>query len=610
MKVSKIYLGVVVLFLASLVEARQPNVVFFLVDDLGLGDVGCFGSKFHETPHIDQLAADGMKFTQAYSACTVCSPSRAAILLGKYPGRIHLTDWIAGHKRNNPKLKIPDWNMRMEHEETTLAEAMTAGGYRSHFVGKWHLMPNGQPDFDEHFPTAHGFEGNTGGREWGQPKGPGKFFSPYGMPNLPNGEKGDFLTTALTDEAIKFIDSSKDKPFFLYFSYYTVHGPIMAPAELVEKYKKKAAGLSKPYTERVNPAFAGMMELLDDSVGRVRQHLKSLGIEKDTLIVFTADNGGTTQLSSAGLRGSKALSYEGGTRVSTIVRWPGVTRPGSECDVPVIGNDFYPTFLEAGGLDLMPDQHIDGKSLVPLLKGESDKWSRDELFWHYPHYHKTKPYGAIRKGDWKLIEFFEDGKLELYDLANDPAESADLAEKNVEKAKSLHTRLQEWRKEVGAQMPSLNPEYDPSLQPTSNRKKRAQASQSQPTTPVKTSLGMISASSNQKGNDPANSVDGDPSTRWAAAGEAVPQWVQLDLGESKSLKGVDIRFKNKTWIHYQVQISKAGKNWETVFQSKSEEPIQDEAPRFNAEGRFVKITVNDLGSGWVTISDWNPVLGE
>ncbi len=591
---------------ATCLQAERPNVVFFLVDDLGLGDVGCFGSTFHETPHIDQLAADGMKFTQAYSACTVCSPSRAAILLGKYPGRTHLTDWIAGHKRKNPKLKIPDWNMRMEQDEVTLAEAMTAGGYRSQFVGKWHLMPIGQDDFDEHYPTSHGFEGNIAGREWGQPKGPGKFFAPFGMPNLPDGEKGDFLTDALTDEAIRFIDSSKDEPFFLYFSYYTVHGPIMAPPELVEKYKAKAEGMPEPRTERVNPAFAGMMELLDDSVGRIREHLQKLGLDENTVIVFTADNGGTSELASAGLRGAKAHAHEGGTRVSTIVRWPGVTESGTECDVPVIGNDFYPTLLEVAGLDLMPEQHLDGKSLVPLLKGDSAEWERDELFWHYPHYHKTLPYGAVRKGDWKLIEFFEDGALELYDLANDPAESKNLASSHPEQASALLETLRDWRGAVGAQMPTPNPDYDPDM--PSEKKQRPKGSNGDATKPISTPLGSISASSSQRGNEPVDSVDGNPKTRWAAAGEAVPQWIQLDFGEVRSLAGVDIHFKNKTWIHYRVETSRDGKSWDTVHQSNSDTEIQKEAPRFEAEGKYLRVIVEDLGDGWVTITDWMPVF--
>ncbi len=586
-------------------DRQRPNFVFFLVDDLGLGDVGCFGSQFHETPNIDQLAADGMKFTQAYSACTVCSPSRAAILLGQYPGRTNLTDWIAGHGRKNPKLLIPDWNMRMGLEETTLAEALTEGGYRSQFVGKWHLMPIGADDFDQHYPENHGFEINVGGREWGQPKGPGKFFSPFGMPGLDDGEPGDFLTTRLTDEAVKFIENSKDDPFFLYFSYYTVHGPIMAPKELVAKYEKKAKEMKASETERMHPAFAAMMELLDDSVGRVRSKLEELGLADNTVVIFTADNGGTSEKASAGLRGAKALSYEGGTRVATMVHWPGVTKPGSECATPVIGTDFYPTLLEMARLDPRPEQHADGQSLVPLLRGE-DGWDRDALFWHYPHYHRTPPYGAIRKGDLKLIEFFEDGKLELYDLAADPAETTNLAAAQPEKAKELLIRLQEWRTSVDAQMPSPNPDYDSTAQaPT-----RSKGGQRNPTQPVKTPIGGVSASSAQSGNWPQHVADHDEGTRWAASGDAVPQWLQVDFGDPKELSGLDLRFKNRTWIHYRIEVSDDGEQWKPVHKNEADAPIRDESLEFEVEARYLRVTVDSLGSGWVTITELTPQFVE
>ena len=592
-----------VLFLCLAAQAKKPNFVFFLVDDLGLGDVGCFGSQFHETPHIDRLAADGMKFTQGYSACTVCSPSRAAILLGKYPGRTNLTDWIAGHRRGNPKLLIPKWNMRMALEETTLPEALGEAGYRSQFVGKWHLMPIGAPDFKEHFPQAHGFEGNVGGREWGQPKGKGKFFSPYGMPGLDDGQAGDFLTTSLTDAAIDFIESAKDDPFLLYFSYYTVHGPIMAPPALVEKYKKKAASFENTNDERVNPAFAGMMELLDDSVGRVRATLKDLGLDDNTVVIFTADNGGTSEKASAGLRGAKALSYEGGTRVSTLVSWPGVTAPGSICDVPVIGNDFYPTMLEIAGLPLRPEQHADGQSLVPLLK-QDGVVDRNSLFWHYPHYHRTPPYGAVRTGDWKLIEFFEEGKLELYNLADDPSERSNLAATHPEKAQAMLKRMQTWRQEVGAQMPTPNPNYNPNAK-AAPRRKRGKSS-GKTTQPVATPIGKVSASSNESGNLPENVTDGDARTRWAADGGSVPQWIQLEFSERKALSGLDIHWKNQTWFRYQVEVSDDGKAWKRVAESATKEARRKDAPRFEAKAKFLRLTVTDLGSGWVSITELQP----
>ncbi|CAN5156459.1 sulfatase [soil metagenome] len=440
---------------------EKPNLVIFLVDDLGWGDLGCYGAIFHETPNIDSLAGSGMRFTQAYAACTVCSPSRAAILTGRYPARLHLTDWIAGHQRKNPKLQIPEWTMKIGHSLTTLPEALKEEGYRSRFIGKWHLMPIGQGDFDQHYPENHGFDTNVGGREWGQPKGPGKYFSPLGMPNLEDGDEGDFLTDKLTDSAIQFIDESEDDPFLLYFSYYTVHTPVMAKPELVAKYKTKARSFENTRDESTHPAYAGMVESLDDSVGRVLAKLDEAGLADNTVVIFTADNGGNSPQSSGGLRGFKGLAYEGGTREPLIVRWPGAVAPASVCDVPVIGTDIFPTLLEMADAPPRPDAHVDGLSLVPLLTGQANSLDRDALFWHYPHYHRTTPYGAIRQDDWKLIEFFEDGALELYDLKSDPSESENLAASSPQKATDLLARMRAWRESVGAQMPTPNPEHTP-----------------------------------------------------------------------------------------------------------------------------------------------------
>lgn len=446
--------------LISATAAKKPNFVFFLVDDMGWGDVGAYGSKLHETPNIDSIARDGMKFTNGYAACTVCSPSRAAILTGRYPGRLHLTDWIAGHGKANPKLNIPDWKMFIDHERITLPEALKEGGYNTAFVGKWHLMPHKDKEkMKEHFPESHGFDINIGGREWGQPKGRGKYFFPFDMPNV-EGKKGDYLTDVLTDSAVDFVNKqSEEKPFLLYFSYYVVHGPIMAKKEYVEKYKKKLTGGTYKQT---NAAYAGMMQSLDDSVGRVLDALKKKGFEENTIVIFTADNGGTTEAKNGGLRGTKALSYEGGTREAFIIKWPGHAKAGSVCDTPVIGTDFYPTMLEMAGLPQKPQEHKDGLSLVPLLK-QSGGINRDVLYWHYPHYHKTTPYGAIRYKNYKLIEFFEDGKLELYDLEKDQSEQNDLAQSLPEKTQELHAMLKKWRTEVNAQMPTVNPNYDPNL---------------------------------------------------------------------------------------------------------------------------------------------------
>jgi arylsulfatase A len=457
--------------------SAKPNFVFFLVDDFGWADLGCYGSKFHETPNIDKLAAEGMRFTNAYSACTVCSPSRAAIMTGSYPGRLHLTDWIAGHGQANPKLQIPDWTMKMSHDLVTLPEALKESGYKTQFIGKWHLMPNGQPDMDEHFPESHGFDSNVAGREWGQPKGPGKYFSPFGMPNLDDGKKGDFLTDKLTDEAVKFVEKSKADPFLLYFSYYTVHGPIMARLELKAKYQAKAKMFDNPQGENLDPAYAGMVESLDASVGRVIKAVENAGVADNTVFIFTADNGGDNVKSCGILRGRKGLSYEGGTRVAAIAKWNKKIAAGTSSDVPIIGMDFFPTMLELAGLPALPEAHLDGKSIAPLLTGKATEIDRDTLYWHYPHYHRTLPYGAIRKGDWKLIEFFEDGKLELYDLKNDPGEETDLAATNSEKKDALLKDMQDWRKAVGAQMPIPNPKYDPNKgkQPAKPKKKKAKA---------------------------------------------------------------------------------------------------------------------------------------
>ena len=442
-------------------DEKKPNFVFLLVDDLGWGDFGCYGAKFYETPHIDKLAKDGMLFTNAYSACTVCSPSRAAILTGRYPARLHLTDWIAGHKRPFAKLSVPDWKMKIDHERVLLPEALKEAGYATAFFGKWHLMPIGQPDFKEHFPTSHGFDVNVGGREWGQPKGPGRYFSPFGMPGLDDGEKGDFLTDKLTDAAMKFLEEKKNEQFLLYFSYYTVHGPIMSPESLTQKYQEKAKTLENERNENMNPKRAGMIEALDQSVGRIVAKLEELGLAEDTVIVLTGDNGGDYDDTTAGLRDRKGFSHEGGVREPLIAKWPGRIEAGSRCDEPVIGMDFYPTFLEMAGLPTKTDECLDGVSIWPLLKDGNSELKREKLYWHYPHYHRTKPYGAIRNGDWKLIEFFEDGELELFNLKMDPFEKKNLASEDPKKAAMLLEQLKKWREEVGAQMMTPNPAYDP-----------------------------------------------------------------------------------------------------------------------------------------------------
>ncbi|MDO7173153.1 sulfatase [Mariniflexile sp. AS56] len=456
----------------TLIAQNKPNIVFLLVDDLGYGDFGCYGADFNETPNIDKLADEGMQFTNAYAASTVCSPSRAAILTGRYPARTHLTDWISGHKFPNAKLLVPDWNMKMDHERITMPEALKDGGYATAFFGKWHLMPEGQPDFDKHYPTNHGFDTNVGGREWGQPKGRGKYFSPFDMPNLDDGKPGDYLTNKLTDAAITFLDTiTKEKPFLLYFSYYTVHGPLMCPPELEQKYKAKAESFKNTKNEFLDPKRAGMVESLDISVGRVMSKLKELGIADNTIIILTGDNGGNYDETTGGLKGYKGFSFEGGDKEPFIVKWPGVVVQGSKNESVVIGTDFYPTLLEIAGLPSRPIEHMDGMSMVPLFNGSLKKLDRDAIYWHYPHYHRTKPYGAIRKGNFKLIEFFEDGSLELYDLSIDPNETNNLSKIQPKKAEELFLNLKKWRVSVGAQMMKKNPNYDPAREKEDRDKK-------------------------------------------------------------------------------------------------------------------------------------------
>jgi arylsulfatase A-like enzyme len=351
--------------------------------------------------------------------------------------------------------------MQMDHSRITLPEALKEGGYISQFIGKWHLMPDLAPElWPEHTPEKHGFDGNVAGREWGQPKGPGKYFYPWNMPNLDGGKEGDFLTDRLTDKADEFLDSTGNTPFLLYMSYYAVHGPVMAKPEYVAKYQTKLATAPKKTYSQFDPKYAGLIQSLDDSVGRIVEKLRAQGKLENTVFIFTSDNGGVKNSSCGGLRGSKGTAFEGGVHVAAFVVWPGVTKPGSVCDVPIIGTDFYPTLLEIAGLPQKPEEHKDGVSIVPLLK-QSGIPARDTLYWHYPHYHATKPYGAIQHKGWKLIEFFEDGELMLFDLVNDPNEENNLAQSQPEKAAELLGKLQDWRRDVGAQMPTLNPAYDP-----------------------------------------------------------------------------------------------------------------------------------------------------
>ena len=438
-----------------------PNVVVLLVDDLGWTDLGYSGSSFHETPNIDRLASRSIRFTDAYSACTVCSPTRAAILTGRYPARLRVTDWIHGHRRPRAKLRIPDWTHYLAHEEVTIAEALGAKGYASASIGKWHLGD------EPHWPESQGFDRNVAGTHRGQPP---SYFAPYRIPTLEDGPEGECITDRLTSEAIRFVEENRERPFFLYLPYYTVHTPIQPKEELARKYAEKAARLRPPAGAQRNPGYAAMIETLDRNVGRLLERLEELELDERTVVVFTSDNGGLVLghsrwgqvTSNAPLRAGKGSSYEGGVRVPLLVRWPGVTRPGSVSSVPVISADFFPTVLEIAGAAPPAGREIDGESLAPLLRG-GESLDRDAVFWHYPHYHPggATPYGAVRAGDWKLIEHYEDPRVELYDLREDLGETRDLSASHPEKARELRERLHAWRESVKAQMPSPNPDHDP-----------------------------------------------------------------------------------------------------------------------------------------------------
>ena len=445
----------------------QPNVVLILADDLGWTDLSCYGSEFYETPNIDKLARDGMKFMQAYSACTVCSPTRAALMTGKYPARLHITDWIPGLPPENPKLLVPDWTKFLPLKEVTVAKSLKAFGYTTASVGKWHLGN------EEYYPEKHGCDTNIAGSSGSAPP---SYFSPYKIPTISDGPQGEYLTDRIAEEAVQFIQRSRDKPFFLYLPHFAVHVPLQGKRPLVQKYRAKL----QPGQAQTNAVYAAMIESMDDSVGRIRSTLEDLKLADRTVVIFASDNGGRVPTTSnRPLRVGKGSCYEGGTRVPLIVFWPGVTKPGSVCDTAVISMDLHPTVLEIAGLTKAARQSVDGLSLVPLLR-QSGNLDREALFWHYPHYQHyqlggTTPYGAIRAGDFKLIEFFDDMRAELYNIREDIGEQHDLAGEMPAKVKDLRARLHAWRKKVGAQMPGRNPNYDPAKpeHDPATRKKKA-----------------------------------------------------------------------------------------------------------------------------------------
>jgi arylsulfatase A-like enzyme len=455
-------LAALLLSCGALPAAEKPNVILILADDMGWADLGCYGSKYHKTPNLDRLAASGVRFTDAYAACPVCSPTRASLLTGRYPQGYNLTDWLPGRpNRPDQKLLRPRINQQLPLDEVTLAEALKPAGYVSGHVGKWHL---GGKDFG---PEQQGFDLNIAGDQTGTAR---SYFAPFKsqdgtfMPGLEKAPDGEYLTDRLTAEAEKFIDANRDRPFFLYLAHYAPHTPLKAKPELVAKYKPGKHG------EQGNPNYAAMLESLDDGVGRVLKKLDDLKIADRTIVLFLSDNGGLATLEgmkmaatfNAPLREGKGYLYEGGIRVPLIVRWPGVTKAGTTCSVPVCSIDFFPTALEACGVK--SEAKVDGVSLVPLLKGGALK--REALYWHYPHYANqgSRPGAAVRAGDYKLIEFYEDDRRELYDLKKDLSESRNLIADNPDVAKELAAKLDAWRKDVGARMMTPNPDYVPNPQ--------------------------------------------------------------------------------------------------------------------------------------------------
>lgn len=455
-------------------ESSKPNFVFILADDLGWTDLACYGSSFYDTPNLDRLAASGMRFTNAYAACPVCSPTRASIMTGKYPARMATTDWFGApqpgnverHRTKNEPLLPAPYNEQMALSETTLAEAFHEAGYSTYFAGKWHLGGEG------FFPTDQGFDINKGGHHRGSP--PGGYFAPYKNPVLENGPDGEHLPARLAGETASFIEDHADKPFLAYLSFYSVHTPLQAREDLIAKYEARAKelpadrvvwgeeGERKERLIQDHAVYAGMVEAMDEAVGRVMTSLEDAGVANNTYIFFMSDNGGLSTseghpTSNVPLRAGKGWLYEGGIREPMMVSGPGIDA-GTTCDVPVTSTDFYPTMLDLAKLDRRPEQHVDGLSMLPLLKGGEGDNGR-AIYWHYPHYGNQggSPGAAIRLGDWKLIEFFEDGTQELYNLANDIGETKNLRNEHKEKGDELAKMLHAWQKVVAARFPTPNP---------------------------------------------------------------------------------------------------------------------------------------------------------
>lgn len=428
---------------------KNPNILFVLIDDLGWMDLHVQGNAAVHTPNIDRLAAEGMRFTDNYAAAPVCSPTRAAILTGLSPARLAITNHLPEQARfipDNPKVLPARTLDHLPLEHVTIAERLKEAGYATGFIGKWHLSGpgKGKPEFE---PTAQGFDINIGGCGYG---GPPTFFDPYRIPNLEPRRKGEYLPERLADEALSFMKTQKEAgdPFMLFLWNYTVHWPMEAPKDLLEKYAShNGPGLN-------DPRYGAMIEAMDQSIGRVLKGIDEMGLREETIVIFTSDNGGFGGVAdNRPLREEKGYLYEGGLRVPMMVRWPGKIEPGVVSSEPVVSMDLYPTLLEAAGLEI-PDK-LDGESLMPVFDG-TGKLQRDSLFFHYPNYafHRGNRLGsAMRQGPYKLIENFDDGSLELYQLEDDLSETKNLAESEPEKASLMAARLRAWRDSSGARLP-------------------------------------------------------------------------------------------------------------------------------------------------------------
>ena len=470
----KFFLIILVISQLSCQVAKKQNFVFILVDDMGWKDLGYAGSTFYETPNIDALSKSSVQFTDAYASASICSPTRASILTGKHPARVNITDWIPGDDNQNKKLLGPKDLDKLPLKEVTVAEVLKENGYSTFFAGKWHL---GDKNF---LPQDQGFDVNIGGYHMGQP--PGGYYVPYKNPYLPDGPEGEYLTDRLTNESIKFLDTIKDKPFLLYLSYYTVHTPIQPNTKYVDKFKQKLKtmdslapadkkeGTAITKIVQRNPEYASMIYALDENVGRLIKKLKDEGLYENTTIIFTSDNGGLTTIETGlnyerptavvPLRGGKGWLYEGGIRVPLLIKpayYKGISSSVSE---PVISHDFFPTMLSLAAITSEKNMEIDGVSIVPLFTG--NKIDRKEIFWHYPHYHASgwTPGAAIRQGDWKLIEFYETGIVELYHLSEDISEKSNLASKYPKRVAALKQRLHELQESINANKATLNNNFN------------------------------------------------------------------------------------------------------------------------------------------------------